>query len=319
MLKFYNRKDYQLIADLYGLGKINKLFYLHKGYQSPKVAIKTSLGKFVISKNKLSDEKDIISKSIESLQFEVDVLNAIKGLQTPSFVKSKKGRYIEKFKDDFVTIYKFIDGDTPKKNTPKMAHALGLFLAKFHNQSKNFKKCPASRRKFYDLNPRVMKKMRPLAYKQNNNLLKSVVGEIESGVKRNYSPSSLPNGVIHVDIYSGNELFKKEKLTGIIDFGNAYVGPLMIDVGKTIMWNCCINGRLDKNLLREFIKGYENIRKLTKPEREYLKKSILYAIYSHIWVDLYHVPIQYVPVKYALFLVKSFLPVARKLEIEQSS
>jgi len=49
----------------------------------------------------------------------------------------------------------------------------------------------------------------------------------------------------------------------------------------------------------------------------YLKQSILFAIYSHLWVDLYHVPIRYVPESYTLFLVREFLPLARRLEKEQ--
>ena len=87
----------------------------------------------------------------------------------------------------------------------------------------------------------------------------------------------------------------------------------MIDVGKTIMWNCCITGMLDEKLFKSFIHGYKEKRRLNKNEAKYLKKSILYAIYSHIWVDLYHIPIKYVPIKWTLFLVKTFLPVARKL------
>ena len=51
-------------------------------------------------------------------------------------------------------------------------------------------------------------------------------------------------------------------------------------------------------------------------ELNYFKKSILFAIYSHIWVDLYHVPIKYIPEEYTLSLVRDFLPVARQLEKE---
>ena len=97
-----------------------------------------------------------------------------------------------------------------------------------------------------------------------------------------------------------------------------YTGPLIFDVGKTIMWNCLKNNKLDVNLVKRFIKGYSTQRKLKKKELENINKAILLAIYTHLWVDLYHVPIKYVPERYALFLVKTFLPIARKLEKELS-
>ena len=314
MLKFYNKKEYQLIANIYGLGKISMLSYFYGGLQTPKVRIKTQLGEFVISKNKLSNKKDIASKSKESLQYEIDLLNSLKGLPVPSYYPSLKGNFIEKFNDGWVTVDKYIPGKAPKKITPKIAYSLGVFLGEFHNRGQRFKKKLKSRRRFYDLNPRVMKVMKPLAFKQTHPKLKSIREEMMRGVENNFPSSKLPKGPIHVDIYYNNELFLGNKLSGIIDFGNFYIGPLMIDVGKTIMWNCCLKGKFNKKLFKEFIRGYKSKRKFNKFEKAYLKKSILYAIYSHIWVDLYHVPIKYVPESWPLFLAKNFLSVARKLE-----
>jgi Ser/Thr protein kinase RdoA (MazF antagonist) len=195
-----------------------------------------------------------------------------------------------------------------------MARELGVFLGEFHLQGKRFRKILKSRRKFYDLNPAVMKKTERYAFNQNNLLLKLVVHDIKSGVEKNRPPAGLPRGPIHVDIKPENELFVKNKLSAVVDFGNFYVGPLMVDVGKTIMWNCCGRGKFDKNLFKSFMNGYKSKRRLTKKEFSYLKKSILFAIYSHIWVDLYHVPLKYVPESYTLFLVKNFLPVATQIE-----
>lgn len=315
MEKFYSKKEYQLIADMYELGKAQKVFRLHVGYgMSTKAAVQTSLGKFVISKNILSNKKDIVSKSKESLQYEINMLQTVKGMPVPSFMRSSRGNFIERFKDDWVTVYSFLPGKPPKRIRPVMAFALGAFLGEFHKRSQRFKKNLKSRRKFYDLNPSVMKIMEPYANQQTNPKLKSIVADIKRGVVSNRPPSKLPRGPIHVDIGHTNELFQGNKLTGIIDFGNFYLGPFMVDVGKTVMWNFCPRKKLDKQLLEEFIAGYTSKRKFNGVERAYLKKSILFAIYSHIWVDLYHVPIKYVPESWPLFLVKSFLPVAKDIE-----
>jgi uncharacterized membrane protein YbaN (DUF454 family) len=84
------------------------------------------------------------------------------------------------------------------------------------------------------------------------------------------------------------------------------------------MWNCCTKGALDRKLFKKFMEGYTNKRSLNKDEKAYITKSILYAIYSHIWVDLYHVPIKYVPESWPLYLIETFLPVARRLENKAS-
>jgi Ser/Thr protein kinase RdoA (MazF antagonist) len=315
-MKFYTKKEYQLIADMYGLGKVQKISKLHIGFgMSTKAAVQTSLGKFVVSKNILSNKKDIVSKSKESLQYEINMLQNVKGMPVPAFKPSLNGNYIEKFKNDWITAYPFIPGKAPKKITPKIAFALGAFLGEFHKRSQKFKKKLSSRRRYYDLNPEVMRMMRPCAYKQTNPKLKAIVQKVEKGVMENQPPSKLPQSPIHVDIYSGNELFQGERLTGIIDFGNFYIGPCMVDVGKTVMWNFCPKKKLEKKLIKNFITGYNSQRKFNKDEREYLKKAVLYAIYSHIWVDLYHVRIKYVPESWPLMLMRRFLPVAKDIEM----
>lgn len=317
MIKYYTKKDYQIIADLYELGKVKQIFYLYIGYGgSAKAAVVTPLGKFVISKNIISNGKGIVGKSREALQYEIDMLQTVKGMPVPSFLSSKRQKFIEKFKDAWVTVYPFLPGEPPQKITPTMAYQLGEFFGDFHRRSHKFQKELPARRKYYDLNPETMARMRVFAYQQTNPLLKKVVSSVEQGVITNYPPSKIPRGPIHVDPCSKNELFQGNKLSAIIDFGNFYLGPLMVDVGKVIMWNCCPGRKLNRRLFQKFISGYNNKRKFSRQESAYLKKAILYAIYSHIWVDLYHVPIKYVPESYALFLVKNFLPVTRQIEKE---
>ena len=314
-VKYYTKSEYQKIADLYSLGKILKISHLHLGYGgSAKVSVETANGKYIISRDRLSNKKDITSKSVESLQYEIDMLKTVQGLPVPCYRKSSKGSYIEKFGTGWMTVYDFISGKSPKKINPAMARELGEFLGKFHKKSHKFKKELLTRRRFYNLNPKVMKIMDPFARKQKNPILKPIVDRVKQGVGDNLPSPKFPSGPIHVDIFHASELFEGEKLSGVIDFGNFYIGPYMVDVGKTIMWNCCPNSKLDKKLLESFIKGYESKRKFSKAERVYLEKSILYAIYSHIWVDLYHVSIKYVDENWPLFLIKTFLPVAEEIE-----
>src|SRR3989344_1840614 len=237
--RFFSKKEYQDIASLFQLGTIKKLEYFSQGYQTPKVAVTTQRDKFVIAKHNLSQKRVVVAdmKIVPrvALVHEIDLLNHLKSLPVPHYIRSRDQQYLEDFKGYAVSVYRFIEGRQPKTLTPKMLRQLGQFVGEFHNIGARFKKVMLGRRRFYDLNPEVM-----------------------LGVKNNRLPRGLPRGPIHVDIKPDNELFVGEKLTGVIDFGNTYEDAFIFDVGKTIMWNCVKRGKLEKNLISEFLNGYSN-------------------------------------------------------------
>jgi homoserine kinase type II len=317
-MKFYSKKEYNQIADLFNLSKIKKISYFHQGYQTPKAVVTTAKSKFVIAKHNLSNKRTVVAdmKIVPkiALLHEIELLKHLKSLPVPHYLPSKRKKYLEDFKGYAVSVYYYLPGQQPKKITPRMSYELGKFTGEFHLLGSQFKKSMRGRRRFYDLNDKVMRSMYRLAKKQTHPELKAVVEEVKNGVERTRLPKNLPKGPIHVDIKPDNELFIGQRLTGIIDFGNTYIDPFIFDVGKTIMWNCLNKQGLNQILVNEFLSGYMEKRKLSKKELSYLKQSILFAIYSHVWVDLYHVPIKYVPQSYALYLVRQFLPIARKLE-----
>lgn len=319
MLKFFSKKEYQTIADLFELGKIRDMRAFRQGYQTPKVVVSTGRGMYVIAKHTLSAKRTIVAdmKIVPriALLHEITFLNTLGNLPVPKYCISRNKKYLEDFGGYMVSVYRYLRGTHPKMITNKMAQELGAFVGAFHALGTNHKKPLKGRRKFYDLTPAVLLMMNRIARRQKNPKLKNVVEEVKRGVERYQPPRGLPRGPIHVDIKPDNELFVGNKLNGIIDFGNMYVGPFIFDVAKTIMWNCVKKERVDGRLTEAFLAGYESFRKLSTAERSYLPRAILFAIYSHLWVDLYHVPIRYVPERYTLFLVKTFLPVARTFDV----
>ena len=314
MRSFFTKKDCQQIAILFNLGFVKSVKPIKQGLWTPKVIATTNKGYFVISKYKTPEKGNEMIKSKESLQNEVDLMKHLKGLPVLVYIKSKNGNYIEDFKSSLVVVDKFIFGKNPKVIRPEMAFQLGEFLASFHLKGKSFKKKIFNRREFYNLPISKIEKMAKNVRLNKNQILKKVADEVKFGVLSNHPIKNLPTGPIHVDLKPENELFINGKLKGIVDFGNFYIGPFMVDIGKIIMWNCCKNKKIDQKLFTAFMKGYESKRKLNKFEISYLRSSILFAIYSHLWVDLYHVSIKYIPEKYTISLVKRFLPVARNMK-----
>ncbi len=304
MIKFFSKSEYQEIADIFGLGKIQKIKYFRKGFQTPKVAVETKKGEFVISKNQPD----------RSPQDEIKLLGFLRNLQVPKYVKSEHNNWIERYKGSLVAACSFLEGVAPKKITPAMAFQIGKFLGDFHKQGERLKKTFSARRKFYVLPEATLKEMSAYVMRQKNLSLKKIVDEVRSGVVKNRLPKSLPSGPVHVDVKPENELFINDRLTGIIDFGNFYIDVFVLDIGKAMMWNCIFRKKLDIKLVDALIDGYESKRILSRSEKSHLFRAIAFAIYSHIWVDLYNVPLGYVPESYTRYLVKEFLPAARNLD-----
>src|SRR3989344_8067816 len=133
MPQFFSKKQYQQVAELFGLGAIRGIItYFRKGYQTPKVAVETGRGKFIIAKHNLSTKKTIISdmKIVPriALVHEIQFLNTLKNLPVPHYLHSKHRRYLEDFGGYTVSVYKFLPGHEPKRMTSKMVYELGRFV-----------------------------------------------------------------------------------------------------------------------------------------------------------------------------------------------
>lgn len=309
---FFPKSDYKKIALLFNIGLLKRVRkFTTYGYESSKVVLFTTKGKYVISAYRIKGTAR--PKSRKSIQYEIDLINTLQDLPTPKYLKTNKS-WVIKFKDHYINVYKYLKGRMPKKINETKAYELGVFLGRFHIQGSKFKKRLIGRREFYNLNDIVLKKMDVYAKQQTNMLLIKNYGKVRKGVKENRLPKGLPRGPIHVDISPSNELFIHNKLSAVLDFGIFYRDAFLIDLGKTIMFNCTKNGRIQEDLFCAFMNGYESQRELSDGELRNLKKAILFAIYSHIYVDYYHIPLKIVPESYTINLVKRFLPAADKIE-----
>ena len=87
-------------------------------------------------------------------------------------------------------------------------------------------------------------------------------------------PKKLPNGIIHGDLFIDNIFFKKDKLSGIIDFYFAANDYFMYEIAICINALCFdkINSKfkINKKKIKNLIKGYESIKKITLKEKKSL-------------------------------------------------
>ena len=103
---------------------------------------------------------------------------------------------------------------------------------------------------------------------------------IEKFLKNNFKdikkkwPKKLPSGIIHGDLFIDNIFFKNNKLSGIIDFYFAANDYYMYEIAICINALCFDKNKnkfiLNKKKVKNLIKGYESIKKISTKEKSSL-------------------------------------------------
>ena len=81
-------------------------------------------------------------------------------------------------------------------------------------------------------------------------------------------PNKLPSGIIHADLFPDNVFFKKNDISGILDFYFSCFDFLIYDLAIVVNAWCFSSGVFQKNKYYKIISGYESIRKLKTSEIE---------------------------------------------------
>lgn len=192
------------------------------------------------------------------------------GIPTPIMVTNEAGAYAYQNKNVIATMSKRLDGDHPSGKTPEIARSTGELLAKFHqavtvldhkSQGCLNRERALSDSKWLDEASPLTPLIRQVL---NNNL------EIFD--------SGLPEGIIHGDLHIGNALYEGETAKVILDFGDSEKNLLLIDVVRTICSSVGIkDGRIDPELMRSVLEGYQSIRPLTENEKQAIPMATRYV------------------------------------------
>ena len=104
-------------------------------------------------------------------------------------------------------------------------------------------------------------------------------------------PKKLPNGIIHGDLFIDNIFFKKNKLSGILDFyfaGNDY---FMYEIAICINALCFdLKGKkfiINKQKIKSLIKGYESVKKISSREKSAINVLCRGAALRYLLTRLY--------------------------------
>lgn len=89
--------------------------------------------------------------------------------------------------------------------------------------------------------------------------------------------ATLPQSVIHADLFLDNALFNEFGLAGILDFHHAGSGYCVYDLAVAINDWCRNGDSLDRDRAIELLRGYSSVRTLTLAELWFLPTFLLYA------------------------------------------
>ena len=257
-----NKKDISLINKKFNVENFKSFEGIKQGIENTNYLLRSKYKKFILT----IFEKRVSRKEIP---FFMELMNQLSDLNIacPKPLKNRQGDFVIKLKNKSACIVTFLKGKDKKKLTNKNCFDIGKMVAQMHLSTKKIK--------LYRKNSMGIKNLNPLL---NSIKFKSKkFTNIEKFLKTNFRdikkkwPKSLPNGIIHGDLFIDNIFFKKDKLSGIIDFYFAANDYYMYEIAICVNALCFDKNKtkfnINKKKVKNLIKGYESVKKISQKEK----------------------------------------------------
>ena len=259
------------VLENYELGSLINYKKISHGFANKNFKLTTSMGNYLYRIN--------IQQDLSSIMYEIRVLHELKIMNFPSAypVSRKDGSYITKVGLDNIIIYDFIIGKIPQINI-KTVEEIAKAAARLNSIS-NWQKFEKKNAINIDNCFNLIGKFSSAKYKypQIFEYFKEQTVFLEKHIR-----NSVPQGLIHADIFPDNTLFNGDQLVAIIDFEDVCTDDLIFEVGMTINGFCFIKNELDNNLLKIFLHNYYEIRPLTQMEKRLIPVYVQWTAHGMV-------------------------------------
>ena len=275
-------KDIHFINSKFNINKIISFQGIKKGIENTNYLLKTKKEKFILT----IFEKRVSNKEIPFFMKLMDNLNQSK-INCPKPLKDKNGNYLLKLKNKTACVVSFLKGQDKKILNINNCYQVGKVISQMHSITKKLKLSRKNSMGIKNLNP-LLKSIK-FKSKKNSNLEKFLNQNLNN-IKKNW-PSKLPSGIIHGDLFVDNIFFNKDKLSGIIDFYFAANDFFMYEIAICINALCFDKKKnkffINKQKVKNLIKGYETVRKITIREKRSLNILCKGAAMRYLLTRLY--------------------------------
>ena len=260
-----SKKEISYINKKFEVDRIIKFDGIKQGIENTNYLLKSRNNKFILT----IFEKRVSQKEIPFFMKLMDQLNNLK-INCPKPLKNKSGNYQIRIKNKMASIVSFLDGKDKKKLNLKNCFDVGKMVAQIHLSSKKIR--------LYRKNSMGIKNLNPLLNSIKFKSKKFI--NIEKFLKNNFRdikkkwPKGLPNGIIHGDLFIDNIFFKNNRLSGVIDFYFAANDYFMYEIAICVNALCFDKKKskflINKKKVKNLIKGYESIKKISIKEKKSL-------------------------------------------------
>lgn len=239
----------------YSLGHLSELKGIASGIENTNYFVTTSNGRFVLT---------IFEKlTTRELPYYLNLMShlARHGIPCPAPVANRRNSFLSELKGKPACIVSRLSGASLRQPEPGHCIAVGAMLGQMHIAGLSFDQSMQ--------NPRgsawrteTARQVRGFLDEHDATLLDS-----EIAFHQQHPLDSLPQGVIHADLFRDNVLLEDHRVGGLIDFYFACNDSLLYDVAITINdWCMGSDGRLDPECTRSFLRAYHAERPLTGDE-----------------------------------------------------
>lgn len=254
------QQDLERFIQNFDLGDLVGFEGIASGVENTNYRIETTGGRFVLTL--------VESLPTSALPFFVRLLNQahFHRLPTVELVPNCAGDCLQILKGKTALLAKEISGSAVRNPSLQQAQAIARFVAQFHLV---FEQTPIGREndRWHDWRA---EKITALAGKLPDDQLQRVAQWNQDFLQMPFD--TLPQGMVHGDLFRDNALFDGDQLNGVLDFYNACTAPLIWDVAICLNDWCVdfYNKQLKPEFTQAFLRAYQEVRPLSDKEKESL-------------------------------------------------
>ena len=240
----------------YAIGHLKELRGISEGVQNSNFFVTTSLGRYVLTLFETMPRAE--------LPFYLHLMAhlARHGLPVPAPIADLDNEYLGTLSGKPAVLVRRLSGGSDMAPDASRCAKVGTMLAGLHLAGQRF-----GRRQ---VNPRgpawraiTAQAVRPYLPADEQALL-----DVELAFQATIDTDSLPEGVVHADLFRDNLLWDGDEVGGVIDFYFAGNDALLFDVAVTVNdWCATEDGELDPERTRALLAGYHAERPFTAAEQ----------------------------------------------------
>ncbi|MBO0756069.1 MAG: homoserine kinase [Bradyrhizobiaceae bacterium] len=253
-------EDLQKFLANYDIGDLLAYKGIAEGVENSNFLLHTSSGYYILTLY----EKRVAASDLPFFLGLIEHL-AERGLTCPQPVKNRKGAALGHVARRPAAIVTFLDGMWIRRPSAAHCAALGTALAQLHLAGADF---PMTRKNA--LSVEGWRALYELARERCDDVQRGLAKAIENelSVLEQEWPRTLPQGVIHADLFPDNVFFLGDVLSGLIDFYFACTDTLAYDIAICLnAW--CFEPDHSFNVTkgRAMLLAYARVRPLSAQER----------------------------------------------------